>query len=80
MKWIAGFMIVVIVILMVIIEWQKMSRQMKREKTAFIVLVISGVILAYLLLLFPDVPGPTQLIDAVYRPITNILKSWITER
>lgn len=76
MKWVAGLMIAAIVVLMVIIEWPKINR----EKPAFAALVISGGILAYLLLLYPDMPGPTQFIDAVYRPIVNMLNSWMTER
>ena len=55
------------VLLSVMFEWSKIKE--KKEKVVFISLICSGIILSIVLLLFPEMPGPTQLVNIVFKPI-----------
>ncbi|MFC5406856.1 hypothetical protein [Cohnella soli] len=74
MNWAAILGITVILILMVLFEWPKMNKNMKKEKAAFVTITIIGWLLAILLVLFPDMPGPTQFVDMIYRPLGKLLE------
>jgi multisubunit Na+/H+ antiporter MnhB subunit len=74
MKWVAFLGVTVILVFMTIYEWPKMKGQMKREKLAFAALTMLGWVLAFLLIFYPETPGPTQWIDAVYKPLGKFLK------
>ncbi|MCP1308023.1 hypothetical protein [Paenibacillus tyrfis] len=54
-------------------EWRNIDPDRKKEKRAFAVLTITGWLLALLLVLYPTMPGPTDLIDMIYKPFKNIL-------
>jgi multisubunit Na+/H+ antiporter MnhB subunit len=69
MKWTAVLEITAVLVLMTLYEWPKMKGQMKREKIAFSALTILGGALAFLLVFYPEMPGPTQWIDAIYKPL-----------
>lgn len=73
MEWakIAG--IIVVIIIMFLYEWPKIGGQKKREKAAHAVVTIMGGMLAFMLVIYPDMPGPTQWIDALYKPLTKWL-------
>jgi multisubunit Na+/H+ antiporter MnhB subunit len=64
----------VILVFITLYEWPKMKGQMKREKIAFAALTILGGILAFLLVLFPDIPGPTQWLNAIYKPLVTLFE------
>jgi multisubunit Na+/H+ antiporter MnhB subunit len=66
--------ITVVLVFMTIYEWPKMKGQMKREKIAFATLTILGGVLAFLLVFYPEMPGPTQWIDAIYKPLGKFLE------
>jgi multisubunit Na+/H+ antiporter MnhB subunit len=74
MKWAAILGITVVLVFMTIYEWPKMKVQMKREKIAFAALTILGGVLAFLLVFYPEMPGPTQWIDAIYKPLGKFLE------
>ncbi|MCQ6561750.1 hypothetical protein [Paenibacillus mendelii] len=74
MKWAAILGITVILVLMAMYEWPKMDKKMKKEKSAFVAITIIGWLLAMLLVFFPDMPGPTQLVDAIYKPLGKLLE------
>jgi multisubunit Na+/H+ antiporter MnhB subunit len=74
MKFGAIFGITLIVIVMILFEWPKFTKKMKKEKRAFLILTVVGWILAILLLYFPEMPGPTQLVDFVYKPLGKLLE------
>lgn len=80
MKWGISLIIPVIVVIMTLYEWPKMTPEMAKEKKAFAVFTILGTVLAYVLLFNPNMPGPTTLIDFLYKPLVNILDSLMTER
>ncbi|ASN05765.1 hypothetical protein [Virgibacillus necropolis] len=68
------FGITVVVVLITLYEWPKINRDQKKEKAAFVTLTGAGWLLAVLLVFFPDIPGPTDLIDAVFRPLGKFLE------
>ena len=75
MKWATVLGITAVLAAMTLYEWPKMNKwQMAREKIAFAVLTVLGGILAVLLVFFPDIPGPTQMLDAIYKPLK---KFWV---
>ncbi|MCY9666760.1 hypothetical protein M5X11_17795 [Paenibacillus alginolyticus] len=74
MKWGAIVGISVIVALMVLYEWPKMDQKQMKEKAAFLALSGVGFILAILLVFFPDMPGPTDLVNMIYKPFGQILE------
>lgn len=74
MKWITVIGITVCVVLIFLYEWPKMDRNQKKEKAAFVILTTMGWLLAILLLFFPDMPGPTQMIDMLFKPLSKMLE------
>lgn len=74
MKWAAVLGITAILAFMTVYEWPKMKAQMKKEKMAFAALTILGGILALLLVFYPEMPGPTKWIDAVFKPLGKFLE------
>jgi hypothetical protein len=74
MKWITVIGITVCVVHIFLYVWPKMDRNQKKEKAAFVILTTMGWLLAILLLFFPDMPGPTQMIDMLFKPLGKMLE------
>ncbi|MBD8588078.1 hypothetical protein IFT92_09665 [Peribacillus simplex] len=74
MRWAFVFGITVVAILMTLYEWQKMNKNQKKEKRAFVTLTMAGWLLAVLLVFFPDMPGPTHLMDVIFKPLGKLLE------
>lgn len=74
MKWGPVFVIILIMILMLLFQWPKLGKKQKREKAAFLSLSILSWLLAILLIFFPEMPGPTQMIDWLYKPLGKLLE------
>lgn len=74
MKWGAVSAILIIVILMTLYEWPRINQNQKKEKAAFAVLTAIGCLLAILLQFYPQLPGPTQLVEAIYKPLGKFLE------
>jgi len=74
MKWLTIAGITLCVILMALFEWPKMDRHQKKEKAAFVTIVAMGWLLVILLLFFPEMPGPTQMIDKLFKPLGKMLE------
>ncbi|MFC4770093.1 hypothetical protein [Effusibacillus consociatus] len=66
--------------LMVLHDWRNLSPCTKREKTAYGALIGLGAILAILLVLDPQMPGPTQWMDVIYKPLVNLLEKLTVQR
>jgi multisubunit Na+/H+ antiporter MnhB subunit len=64
----------VLVALIFLYEWPRINRTQKKEKVAFIVLLSLGTILAMVLIWNPDLPGPTQMVDYMYKPLGRMLE------
>lgn len=74
MRWGTILVATVFVVLIVLYEWPKMKQHTKKEKTVFIVITAMGWILAVLLVIFPNMKGPTQWVDALYKPLGALLE------
>ncbi|AWC30443.1 hypothetical protein ACRS6Y_13235 [Bacillus cytotoxicus] len=74
MKWLTIVGITVCVLVIALYEWPKMNHDQKKEKVAFITLTAIGYLLAILLLFFPDMLGPTQMIEKLFKPLGKMLE------
>jgi hypothetical protein len=72
-EWGARLGITLVVIVMTLLEWPKLQH-LQKEKAAFVTLTVIGYVIAVLLLFYPEMPGPTQMFDVIYRPFTKILE------
>lgn len=59
--------VTLIVALMTLYEWPKMSRNQQKEKVIFAAMALSGWLLAILLIFFPEIPGPTHFIEMIFK-------------
>ncbi|WP_423802539.1 hypothetical protein [Neobacillus sp. SAB-20_R2A] len=74
MKWGLVIVSIFIAIIMFLYQWPKLKKQQKKEKAAFLSLTCLGLLLAVLLILYPEMPGPTQLIDWIYKPFGKLIE------
>ncbi|GGJ60173.1 multisubunit Na+/H+ antiporter MnhB subunit [Anoxybacillus voinovskiensis] len=65
---------IVVVVLIFLLELPRFRRAEKKEKTVFLVLLALGMALAVVLIYFPDVPGPTQLVHYIFEPLARVFK------
>ncbi|WP_231687954.1 hypothetical protein [Bacillus sp. FJAT-27251] len=49
-------------------QWPRLEKSEKKIKTAFFSIMVINWVLAVLLVLFPEMPGPGQMIDFIYQP------------
>jgi hypothetical protein len=74
MKWGPVLGCSFLVMCIILYQWPKIKQHQKKEKGALITLSIFAWLLANLLIFFPDVPGPTELIDWIYKPLGKLLE------
>jgi len=74
MKWLKIISITAIVFTPAFFMMLKMKQSPNNEKVTFALLTALGWILAILLVLFPELPGPTQVINKIYKPLGKILE------
>lgn len=74
MKWGPILGVTAVVAIMALYEWQRMNPHQKKEKITFVLLTAIGWLLTILLTYYPDIPGPTQMIDQIYKPLGKILE------
>lgn len=74
MKIIAVLVIILIGILITLYEWQQINQDQKREKLTFVILTVGSMMLAILLVFFPEMPGPTQLVEGILKPLGKLLE------
>jgi hypothetical protein len=65
--------VTIVIAIIIGMEWGMLKHQ-KRERRAFLWILAVGWLLAITLIIQPDLPGPTQFVDALYRPLGNMLK------
>lgn len=73
MKIAGVLLIIVAAVLITLYEWPKINEDLRKERRAFIVLMMAGVLLAALLIYFPEMPGPTELVQWLFKPFSNML-------
>jgi multisubunit Na+/H+ antiporter MnhB subunit len=74
MKWGAIFLCCIGILLMFLFQWPKLKKEQKKEKISFLMLTALGWIMAICLILFPDIPGPTQIINYIFKPLGMLLE------
>ncbi|WP_445487806.1 hypothetical protein [Niallia sp. 03133] len=74
MKWVSIIGIIGLLSLIFLYEWPKIEKTEKKERWTFIVLTASSGMLAIILLLYPTIPGPSQFVYALFKPLSGILK------
>ncbi|MCM3167813.1 hypothetical protein [Peribacillus frigoritolerans] len=62
----------VIVTLIILFEWPKMKQNPKKDKMAFLTLLLTGLVLSMFNL--PQMSGPTQWIEALFRPFGEFME------
>ncbi|MFC5653227.1 hypothetical protein ACFPYJ_29760 [Paenibacillus solisilvae] len=75
MKWGDWGLLTFLMIIFALYEWSKMDKGLKKERAAYAVLNVTVWMLSLLLVLFPKLPGPTQLVEAVLKPLSKILET-----
>ena len=59
--------VTVILGLIFLYQWPKLKKNEKKVKIAFFSLMLMNWVLAVLLVIYPKMPGPGQLIDFIYK-------------
>jgi multisubunit Na+/H+ antiporter MnhB subunit len=59
--------VTVILVLIFLYQWPKLKKNGRKVKMAFFLLMLLNWVLAVLLVIFPEMPGPGQLIDFIYK-------------
>jgi len=60
--------------MMILFEKPQMGRYSGKDKLAFSVLLAFGWVVTLLLVIYPELPGPTQWVDAVYKPLSKLIE------
>nr|WP_149473141.1 hypothetical protein [Oceanobacillus polygoni] len=60
--------------LITLYEWPKTNKNQKRKKRIFITLTVGGTLLAILLVFFPEMPGLTQMVEGIFKPLGKLLE------
>ncbi len=73
MKWLGVAALTVLALVLAWYELPRLTAKMKRERTVFLVITVIGWGLGSLLIFFPEMPGLTQLMDFLYRPLYPLI-------
>lgn len=74
MKLLSVLGIILIGILITLFDWKKINIDQKKEKQVFVILTAGSIILAILLVYFPEMPGPTQMVEGIFKPLGKLLE------
>jgi multisubunit Na+/H+ antiporter MnhB subunit len=73
LKWVGVAALTVLALVLAWYELPRLTAEMKRERTVFLVITVTGWGLGSLLIFFPEMPGLTQLVDFLYRPLYPLI-------
>lgn len=73
MKIISVLLIIVIAALIALYEWPRINEGQKKEKRVFGALMLGAVTLAILVVYFPEMPGPTELVQLIFKPFGGLI-------
>ncbi len=74
MKWGTALVITAILLLIVLSQRASLRKSVKRIRFAYVFLMALAWMLSMLLVYNPNLPGPSQMIDALFSPLGNWLK------
>ncbi|HET7657575.1 MAG TPA: hypothetical protein VFK37_04730 [Bacillales bacterium] len=66
--------VILIIAVIYLYEWPKMEKGQKKERAVFVVLTLFDLILSGLLLLYPNMPGPSLWVQWLFRPFYPLLQ------
>lgn len=72
--WLKAAGVTCVVALIVWAEWRSLASDYRRERAALIAVAAVGWLAAVLVLVFPKMPGPIELLNTVLQPLTAVLK------
>lgn len=67
MKWVQIANVTWILALIVLYEWPKIDKTLKREKRAFIILCVIAYGFSFLLVLFPNLYSPVKVLLTLHK-------------
>ncbi|WP_045520580.1 hypothetical protein [Neobacillus niacini] len=67
MKVVGILVVTVILVFIFLIQRRGLARSEKRVKRAFFSIMMVNWVFAVLLVIFPEMPGPGQMIDFIYK-------------
>ncbi|WP_428910740.1 hypothetical protein [Niallia sp. Krafla_26] len=59
--------ITIILVLIFWLQWSGLKKEGKKLKIAFLSILLVNWFLAVLLVIFPEMPGPGQMVDFIYK-------------
>jgi multisubunit Na+/H+ antiporter MnhB subunit len=71
-RWGAFLFTAAIVTLIILYEWPKMKQNPKKDKVAFLTLLLTGLVLSMFNL--PQMSGPTQWIETLFKPFGEFME------
>jgi Na+/melibiose symporter-like transporter len=74
MKWGSTAGITFIFICIILFEWTKLGKGQKKEKAALFSLALIAWALCNLLVFFTNIPGPTDFVDGIFKPLGKLLE------
>lgn len=72
--------IAAILVTIAVLEGRRLKAHQRRERFAMIAMCIAGGILAVMLVYNRELPGPTQFIEALFKPLAEAFEQWSEER
>lgn len=67
MRFVGILGVTAILVIIFLFQWPGLKKKEKKEKTAFLSIMIINWVLAVLLMIFPEMPGPGQMVDLIYK-------------
>ncbi|WP_124727491.1 hypothetical protein [Staphylospora marina] len=64
------FLITVFVLLIFLFDWSQIDARRTKERIVFVAVTFIGWLLSVLLVFYPDMPGPTQLMEWLLGPLS----------
>ena len=74
MKWLTVICIVTLSVLIIRLDWPQLASKPQKDKVTFIILTAIGCLLGIVLVYYPDLPGPTQFTNNLYKPFGSFLE------
>ncbi|GIO25760.1 hypothetical protein [Ornithinibacillus bavariensis] len=66
--------IIVVAIIVLVIEWKRINKSLKKEKIVMIIFLTMSIILSIALAYFPELLGPSDLVHKVFSPFGRLFK------
>ncbi|CAI6082182.1 hypothetical protein PAECIP112173_03472 [Paenibacillus sp. JJ-100] len=72
MQWLAFFSTMVIITVIIALQWPRMKHYPRKDKGAFLVLLLFGLVLSMFDLKYMN--GPTTWVEAIFKPFGQFME------